>query len=126
MLMKQKLVSKSFQLLYRKCNSDAPNDYTEYNCTDGQIVHVNLVNFKVTCGEDDNRCPGAFHVGCDQPGDNTTTTTTSTGPSLQRSPTSIMLFSLYPNIANKPDWSILKPKNRDFCNFGVYRNRGAN
>merc|ERR1712062_495137 len=62
----------------RKCNSDAPNGYDEYNCTDGQIVHVNLVNFKVSCGEDDNRCPGAFHVGCDQPSTSTTTTTTST------------------------------------------------
>merc|ERR1712154_358474 len=74
----------------RRCNSSAENGYEEFNCYDGQIVHVNLINFRITCGENDGRCPGAFHVGCDQPTTTTTTppTTSSTSDSSSTTSTS--------------------------------------
>ena len=25
--------------------------YEEFNCTGGEIVHVNLINFRISCGE---------------------------------------------------------------------------
>ena len=37
--------------MYRRCNSSAELGYEEFNCTGGQIVHVNLINFRISCGE---------------------------------------------------------------------------
>merc|ERR1711868_190215 len=68
----------------RRCNSSAEAGYEEFNCTDGQIVHVNLINFRISCGENDGRCPGAFHVGCDQ-ATTTSSSTTSSSPTTSTS-----------------------------------------
>ena len=46
----------------------------DINCSEGEIIMVDLVTFDISCGADDGRCPGAFSVGCDT--DTTTTTTT--------------------------------------------------
>merc|ERR1719309_381698 len=44
-----------------------------------EIVYVNLHDHSWSCGENDNRCPGAFHVGCQpDPTSPSTTTTTTT------------------------------------------------
>merc|ERR1712212_211607 len=72
----------------RRCNGSAENGYEEFNCSDGQIVHVNLINFRISCGENDGRCPGAFHVVCALPTTTTTTTPTTSSVSDSSSTTS--------------------------------------
>merc|ERR1719431_2222614 len=49
----------------RFCDSTlGGNGYTETTCQGDQIVYVNLVDHTWSCGVDDGRCPGSFHVGC--------------------------------------------------------------
>merc|ERR1719154_503195 len=57
---------------------EANDQFEEISCTnETEIVYVDLTDNSWKCGPDDNRCPGAFHVGC-QPDTTTTTTTTTT------------------------------------------------
>merc|ERR1712037_572479 len=49
-----------------KSNTD-PSDFAEIDCShdpDNHVVMVNLVYHTWYCGNDTGRCPGAFHVGC--------------------------------------------------------------
>merc|ERR1712212_624668 len=41
-----------------------PDGYWDMECGEGQIIYVNLVDHTWACGDDDGRCPGSFHVGC--------------------------------------------------------------
>merc|ERR1712142_195055 len=66
------------------CNSETNS--TDIACGEGEIVYVNLNDNSWHCDVNDNRCPGAFHVGC-QPDptsspttDPTSKTTGSPGP----------------------------------------------
>merc|ERR1712032_360525 len=69
-----------------KSNTD-PSDFEEIDCSndpDNHVVIVNLVYHTWYCGNDSGRCPGAFHVGCqDDPHDSSSTMSmppTSTDP----------------------------------------------
>merc|ERR1712212_2025 len=70
-----------------KSNTD-PSDFEEIDCSndpDNHVVMVNLVYHTWYCGNDSGRCPGAFHVGCqDDPHDSSSTMSsmppTSTDP----------------------------------------------
>jgi len=63
----------------RYCNSTDLTTHADISCTEpGEIVYVNLATQDWYCGPDDGRCPGAFHVGCqedttDQPTEEPTT-----------------------------------------------------
>jgi len=49
----------------RFCDSShTPDGYWDISCGEGQIIYVNLVDNSWSCGDDDGRCPGSFHVGC--------------------------------------------------------------
>ena len=50
----------------------------DINCHEGEIIMVDLVTFDITCGADDDRCPGAFSVGCDTDTEAPTTAETTT------------------------------------------------
>merc|ERR1711970_685573 len=50
----------------RYCDGSIDGGYVETTCNDTDIVYVNMVDHTWSCGEDDNRCPGAFHVGCQE------------------------------------------------------------
>ena len=70
------------QMAFRFCNSSTPAGYEEISCSDDKIVLVNLLTHSWYCGrvldtsqdckhsinffQDDGRCPGAFHVGCQE------------------------------------------------------------
>ena len=73
------------------CNSTlAPPGYDEITCPNpNEIVYVNLAKMSWECGVDDERCPGAFHVGCQSdpsPPTTTTTGTTTTGTTTTTTP----------------------------------------
>jgi len=48
----------------RYCNSTDLTQHVDKECPEGEIVFVNMVDHTWECKADDNRCPGAFHVGC--------------------------------------------------------------
>jgi len=62
------------------CNDD-DGGFEEINCPDGEIVYVDMATFSWSCDVDDNRCPGAFHVGCQEDGTTTTASTENGSPS---------------------------------------------
>ena len=51
-------------LCFSYCNSSLAAGYEEKTCTNNEIVYVNLAMMTWECNTDDDRCPGAFHVGC--------------------------------------------------------------
>merc|ERR1711892_1331930 len=57
----------------RYCNGTElanPDDHVDINCPGEEIVYVNLATQDWYCGPDDGRCPGAFHVGCQDDSNN--------------------------------------------------------
>jgi len=50
----------------RYCDSNAEGGFMEQECQGNQIVYVNMADLTWSCDVDDGRCPGSFHVGCEQ------------------------------------------------------------
>merc|ERR1719228_508998 len=50
----------------KHCNGTQEEGFEEemISCGEEELVYVNLVTHSWACGPDDGRCPGAFHVGC--------------------------------------------------------------
>jgi len=48
----------------RFCDSTVAGGHYDTTCQGDQIVYVNMVDHSWSCGMDDGRCPGSFHVGC--------------------------------------------------------------
>merc|ERR1711892_87506 len=63
------------------CDSTVDGGFEEISCPDGEIVYVDMATFSWSCDVDDNRCPGAFHVGCQEDGTTTTASTENGSPS---------------------------------------------
>merc|ERR1711935_1078349 len=78
----------------RYCKTGAADDYEEETCGEGQIVYVDLTDNSWACGDDDGRCPGAFHVGCQDDDYTTTTTATTTTVMPDSSSSLIVSFSM--------------------------------
>jgi len=81
--------------------------YEEFTCEEeDEIIMVDMTNLRFSCGKDDTRCPGAFHVGCNTdtrmvtgedilcPSNDTTTTTSTSTTTTTASTTSTPSFAM--------------------------------